>query len=172
MVYQETLSFDLTRPISEIIVLKPRPLALNTAFIISVPGAKGVEAILKGIPTGMSLWSQKTAYLDQKHHTVLIFQLAGDRVTISGVILMPTPPVPSMRAGPRASADPIALWLELNVAYAGGERETLKVDVTGSLYEVAALAPAEVTFELEKVGLTAMIVRWKAGTGHEDIIIE
>lgn len=166
MVFSEIFVFDLTKPIPGVVMLTPKPLVLNTAFAISIPEVREVQASLKGIPTEVNLWSRKAVYTDPNHYTVLTSRLSGQRITLSGSILMPT------AGGQPTRTDRLAIWLEVDLTYNNGVKQLLTVDVTQALNEVAAEAPPEVIFELVKVGLSATIVGWETGTGQGDIIID
>lgn len=167
-VYSEAFAFDLTQPVPGVVILKPKPLALQTTFEIQIPGAKQVQACLKGIPTEMNLWTRKAVYLDQEHYTPLLVKHTGDNINLSGMVLMPT----KAAVLTKTENAEIILQLEVNVTYDSGEQEEVKVDVTQALNDVAVEAPPEVKFELKKVGLTATVVGWEPGTGSGEVIIK
>ena len=60
--------------------------------------------------------------------------------------------------------------LEMSFTYENEEKETITTDITQVIKEVQTEAPAEVTFNLLKIGMTATVVSWVIETGNGSVI--
>ena len=89
-----------------------------------------------------------------------------DRVCFEGKMLLPLlHEISTTRAGVEGKT-----ILEMSFTYENEEKETITTDITQVIKEVQTEAPAEVTFNLLKIGMTATVVSWVIETGNGSVI--
>ena len=166
MVYGAQASIDLINNKVETISLIPKSLVMKVAFTIRIPGIHELHACLKGIPTAIRLKDLSPVYVDPQNCIELVSEYVDHVLSLSGAILMPN----NLKSGTRV-LDTIALLLEIDITYDDGSTEKIGVDVTKVIYNAASDESEEVVFNLEKVGMSAMIVGWTTeNTGGEVIV--
>lgn len=169
-IFSSVARVDITEKKGQLLVLSPYPLVLKTCFEMPViPGkkVKTAEAYLTGFINSLKLFTMEADYADPEHYFELISAYKEDRVCFEGKMLLPF--LHDIR-NTRAAGMGGKTILKMNFTYDDGEEETITTDVTQAIEEVAAEAPVEVTFNLLKIGTTAMVVSWVAETGGGSVI--
>jgi len=168
MMFSSVAEFNVTETNGALVVLSPHPLVLKACF--EMPTSKKVklaEAHLIGIINSLKLFTMETVtYSTSGYYHDFIPVYKEDRVCFEGKMFLPLLyETSTTRAGMEGKT-----ILEMSFTYENEEKETITTDITQVIKEVQAEAPAEVTFNLLKIGMTATVVSWVIETGNSSVI--
>lgn len=168
VIFSCTAAFNFAEDKGQLVVLTPYTLSLKTCFEMPVATGRTVvaaEAHLIGFIRSLKLFTLETAYTNPEQYSKLVSVYKEDKVCFEGKMLLPILSKTRMtRTEPTERT-----FLKMDFEYDNGEKETITTDITQSIQEVANESPEEVTFNLLKVGGTATVVSWVAGTGSGEI---
>ena len=163
-----TATCDYTENSGQLVMFSPYPLSLKACFEMPIAPGKRVKAAvaqLVGMVNSLKLFTMEMGYAPFEHYAELDVVYKEDRVCFEGKMLLPF----GKKTRGTDDSNSGKTLLKMNFEYEDGETETLETDITQTLQEVADEAPAEVTFNLLKIGMTATVVSWVAGTGSGEV---